>query len=75
MRSSALLGPLLRYAEKLRFPWLFLVTAGLFVLDVLIPDMVPFADELLLGLLTLLFGSWRDRRGPQQKITSSDPPS
>ena len=52
----------LRFAAGLRFPTLFWVTAGLFVLDLLIPDLVPFADELLLGLLTLLFGSLRRRR-------------
>ncbi|PVV17723.1 MAG: hypothetical protein B6D79_16525, partial [gamma proteobacterium symbiont of Ctena orbiculata] len=37
---------------------LFLLTASLFALDLLIPDLIPFVDELLLGLLTLLFGSW-----------------
>ena len=49
-------------AGRLRFPYLFLLTATLFVLDVLIPDFVPFADEILLGLMTLLFGSWRKSR-------------
>ncbi|MFI0460345.1 MAG: DUF6116 family protein, partial [Candidatus Thiodiazotropha endolucinida] len=44
---------------RLKFRQLFLVTASLFVIDLLIPDLIPFADELLLGLLTLLFGSWR----------------
>ncbi len=51
-----------RFAAKLRFPHLFLVTAGLFVLDLAIPDMIPFADELLLGLGTLLLGSLRGKR-------------
>jgi MYXO-CTERM domain-containing protein len=27
-----------------------------------IPDMIPFADELLLGLLALLFASLKRRR-------------
>jgi hypothetical protein len=52
-----------RFAAKLRFPTLFLITAGLFVLDLLIPDVIPFADEILLGLGTLLLGSLR-RRSP-----------
>lgn len=51
-----------KYAERLRFPQLFLVTAGLFVLDLLIPDFIPYADELFLALLTLLLGSWRKRK-------------
>lgn len=51
-----------RYASRLRFPYLFLVTAILFMGDLILPDLVPFADEILLGLLTALFGTWRRRR-------------
>jgi hypothetical protein len=51
-----------RFAAKLRFPHLFLLTAGLFVLDLIIPDVIPFADELLLGLGTLLLGNLRKRK-------------
>ena len=29
-------------------------------IDLVIPDFIPFADELILGLLTLLFASWKD---------------
>ena len=54
-----------RFAAKLRFPTLFLITAGLFLLDLVIPDMIPFADELLLGLGTLLLGSLRKRKLPE----------
>lgn len=43
----------MRYFSQLRYPWLFALTAGLFVLDLLVPDMLPFADELLLGLTTM----------------------
>ena len=60
-----LIGILLRFADGLRFRTLFFVTASLFVLDMLLPDFIPFIDELLLGLLTLLFANWKrpwDRR-------------
>ena len=50
-----------RFASRLRFPHLFWLTFSLFVLDVLVPDFIPFADEILLALLTLLLGSWRKR--------------
>jgi hypothetical protein len=56
---------LLAYAGRLRFPTLFLVTLGLFVLDLVVPDPIPFVDEVLLGLGTLLFASWRRRRDPK----------
>jgi hypothetical protein len=46
----------------LRFRTLFLVTASLFLLDVVIPDFVPFVDEVLLGLGTLLLAALRKPR-------------
>ena len=55
-------GAILRFAEKLRFPQLFLVTLTLFVIDLITPDVIPFIDEILLGLATLLIGSIRKRR-------------
>jgi hypothetical protein len=64
-------GGLLRFAANLRFPTLFIVTAGLFLLDLVIPDFIPFADELLLGLLALLFANLRrkpTRAGPVQPL-------
>lgn len=56
-----------RYASRLRFPYLFLGTAILFMGDLIVPDLVPFADEILLGLLTALFGTWRRKRGSGPK--------
>jgi hypothetical protein len=51
-----------RFATGLRFPTLFALVAGLFVFDLLVPDLVPFVDEILLALATLLIGSFRKRR-------------
>lgn len=53
---------LLRFAERLSFPRLFALTATLFLITLLVPDPLPFADEILLGLGTLLLGAWRRRR-------------
>ncbi|MGD9855169.1 MAG: DUF6116 family protein [Planctomycetaceae bacterium] len=53
---------LLRFINGLKFPWLFAVTAILFGVDLVVPDLLPFADELLLGLATLLLGAWRARK-------------
>jgi hypothetical protein len=57
---------LLARLARLRFPGLFLLTAALFVLDLFVPDVVPLADELLLGLGTLLLGSLRRRTRPPE---------
>ena len=47
---------LTRYLESLRFPWLMLLTALLFVINLFVPDAVPFIDEILLGLVAVLLG-------------------
>jgi hypothetical protein len=49
-------------ARQLRYPTLVLLTALVFVADLLVPDLLPFVDEALLGLLTLLLSSIRERR-------------
>jgi hypothetical protein len=59
----------MRYASGLRFPRLLAVTAALFVLDLLIPDAVPFVDEILLGLISLLLASLKKR---SSKISPKD---
>jgi hypothetical protein len=59
---NALVALVARFASRLRFPWLFGITAALLVIDLLVPDAIPFVDELVLALGTLLLGSLR-RRG------------
>ncbi len=50
------------WAAKRRFPTLLLLTGALFVIDLLVPDIIPIADELLLGLATLILARWKDSR-------------
>jgi hypothetical protein len=50
------------FASRLRFPKLFAITLAIFVFDVLVPDLIPFVDEILLALFTALLGSWKRRR-------------
>lgn len=47
-------------ASRLKFPQLLTVTAVLFVVDLLIPDLIPFVDEILLGLATAGLAMWRE---------------
>ena len=56
------LGWLSRFAGGLRFPVLFAVVAGVFLVDLFVPDMIPMVDEVLLALLTVMLGSIRRRR-------------
>lgn len=57
-----ILAWLVSRAAQLRFPKLFALTAALFLVDLVVPDLIPFADELLLALATALLGSWRRRK-------------
>ena len=61
-----------RFFGRLRFPQLFTLAAILFIVDLLIPDLIPFADEILLGLMTTLFASWK-ARVPESSGTSAEP--
>jgi len=58
---NPLMAPALAWARRLRYPTLFKITAALFVLTLLIPDPIPFIDELLFGLGTLLLANWKTR--------------
>jgi hypothetical protein len=54
-----------RYAGRLRYPRLLLFMLMLFGADLVFPDAIPFVDEILLGLGTVLLGSLRKRRAEQ----------
>jgi hypothetical protein len=43
---------------------MFAITGALFILDFFIPDVLPFVDEILLGLGAVLLGSWKKRKEP-----------
>lgn len=60
--ANPLTAPLLGFLSKLSYPRLFLLTGALFVIDLIVPDFIPLADELLLGLGTLLLANWKKRK-------------
>ena len=64
----------LGFLSKLSFPRLFLITAALFVLDTAIPDFIPFADEILLGLGALILSNWQKPKQGGALIDVEPPP-
>ncbi|MEM8929652.1 MAG: DUF6116 family protein [Acidobacteriota bacterium] len=48
--------------ERLRSSTLFTVVALIFAVDLVVPDMLPFVDEVVLGAATILLARWRLRR-------------
>jgi hypothetical protein len=53
-----------RFFGRLRFPQLVILFGALFALDLVIPDVIPFIDEIFFALLTALFASFRNRSQP-----------
>lgn len=71
--ATPLLLPLLNWARGLRYPTLFKLTAALFAISIFLPpgiDPIPFLDEIVFGLGTLLLANWKNRKG-----TLDQPPS
>jgi hypothetical protein len=66
-------GVFLRWATKLRFPYLFLLTTVLFVLNLFIPDVIPLADEIIMGLVAVLLGSLRKKPDADAQPPVKDP--
>lgn len=58
---ATLVGWLVGRLTRLRFPVLFLITATLFLVNLAVPDALPFVDEILLGLGAAVFASLRKR--------------
>ena len=65
-------GVLVRWTSRLRFPYLFFLTLILFIVNLFIPDMVPFADELIMGLVAAVLGSLKNR---SSESNSQPPPN
>lgn len=56
----------------MRFPKLFVLMAVIFGVDLLIPDTIPFVDEIMLGLITAGLGAWRTRKPPALPPADTD---
>ena len=71
--KASIPAAILKWASGLRFPTLFVVTVVLFALDLVVPDVIPFVDELLLGLGALILANWRKRRSGDEEPESPPP--
>jgi hypothetical protein len=70
---GTVVGWIVARLARLRFPTLFLVTLLIFLVNVVVPDAIPFVDELLMGLATALLASLRARKLPDAK--AAPPPA
>jgi len=72
--STPLTGLIHRFLPRLRYPYLFLILAGLLAVDLVVPDPVPFVDEITLALLTFLAATFTTRRDPNPPPRDVTPP-
>jgi hypothetical protein len=73
LARGGLAGFLLRWASGLRFPYLFLLTALLFVFNLFVPDVVPVVDELIMGLVAMTLASLRKKRLVEEGVAKLPP--
>ena len=69
---NPLIAPVLGWLSRLSHPRLFALMAALFAVSVVAPDPIPFVDELLFGLGTLLFANWKKRRVAGGDVPAAD---
>jgi len=50
-----------KVVSRLKFPKLLALFLTLWILDMIIPDPIPFLDEIMLAIATAIFGLWRER--------------
>lgn len=59
--KTSMLSAARSWLSRRRFPTLLLIAGALLVGDALLPDPIPFADELILMVLTTALAAWRKR--------------
>lgn len=64
--------PLIAWLSRLSYPRIFMVTAVLFGVNLLIPDPIILVDEVLLGLATVVLA--KRKRTPKSDDEAPRPP-
>jgi len=72
LTRGGIAGIIVRWASRLRFPYLVLLTTVLFILNLFIPDALPLADELIMGLVTVLLASLRKKPDNNSETSADD---
>ena len=62
MNSTSIIETFLKNANQLKFKNIFFLVVGLFIIDLLVPDFIPYIDEIILGLLAIILANWKKER-------------
>ena len=57
----------LQFANRLKFRNLFLITTFLFAFNFLVPDFIPFIDEIILGLFAIILATIKQDKKLEDK--------
>ncbi len=69
MTPISMIDIFLKNANQLRFRNLFFLVISLFLVDLLLPDFIPFIDEIILGLLAIILANWKKERSQDKEGT------
>ena len=72
--ASPLTALVTRLLPGMRYPYLFLILAALFLVDLVIPDPIPLVDEILLAILTFIAATFTTRNEPDPEPRDITPP-
>ena len=69
MNPSSVVAVFLKNANQLKFRNIFFLVLSLFLIDLLVPDLIPFIDEIILGLLAIILANWKKERKQNKEGT------
>lgn len=72
MMRGGMAGVMVKWASGLRFPYLLLVTTLLLVVNLFVPDAIPLADEIIMGLVAVMLANLKKKPEKEQEIRAVD---
>ncbi len=67
MNPSVLIAAFLSFANTLKFKNLFFIIICLFVINLFVPDFIPFIDEIILGLIAIILANLKKERQQEKQ--------
>ena len=61
-----------RKGSRLKFPRLLALVVLLFLVDLVIPDFIPFIDEIILGLMAAILACLREKTKGEPEALDPD---
>lgn len=68
MNPSVLIAAFLSFANTLKFKNLFFIIICLFVINLFVPDFIPFIDEIILGLMAIILANLKKNDSRKNKV-------